>query len=122
MLYTIPSGFYQFPSAVGSCVTLSTDTTTTAAAAGCSSCSTGTLASSTCTVTHANGLTYSICTQVTNGNKPSVTSCYVGTFSASSNTASVTTCSPAVEFCKVRGISFYFILFKKLKLFIFNLF
>ncbi len=104
MVYTISPGFYQYPSAVGSCVLLSSDTTTTATEAGCSSCSTGTLASSTCTVTHANGLTYSICSQVADGNKPSVTSCYVGTFSVSSNSATVTTCSPAVEFCKVREI------------------
>ena len=113
MLYTIPSGFFQFPRALGSCVQLSSDIE----APGCSICSTAILASSTCTVTHPNGLTYSICSQLANGNKPSVTSCYVGTFSASVSSATATTCSPAGEFCKVRGISFNLIL-KLLKLFI----
>ncbi len=94
MVYTVLPGFYQFPTAIGSCVQ------STAAAGGCSSCSSTALASS-CKVTNSNGLSYSICSQVADGNKPSVTSCYVGTFSSTFNFATITTCSPAREFCKV---------------------
>ena len=99
MTYTILPGFYQFPTAVGSCVNQLSDATTSSTA-GCSSCSTASLAS-TCTVTLSNGLSYSVCSQATDGSKPSVTSCYVGTFSSTFNLATITACSPAVEFCKV---------------------
>ncbi len=95
MVYTISPGFYQFPTALGTCV-LSTDTS----APGCSSCSSASLASS-CTVTNPNGLTYSVCSQATNGNKPSVSSCYVGEFSSGLSSATIKACSSAVEFCKV---------------------
>ena len=106
MLYTLTPGFYQFPQAVGSCVKLSTDATTSSSP-GCSSCGNSTLTSSTCTVYQANGLSYSVCSQATDGNKPSVTSCYVGTFSPSLVSVLTTQCSKVVEFCQVRTLNFY---------------
>ena len=56
-----------------------------------------------CVLTSYDGFTTTYCSQVSAGNKPTVTSCYVGVFSATNglNTAKSTACSATYEYCKM---------------------
>ena len=89
-------GLAAFGTMIGKCVTAATDSD----ALSCTPCTSfpcGPIASS-------DGLVKAYCGQTTNANKPSITSCYVGTFSATSsaNTVVQTSCGTGTfEFCQV---------------------
>ena len=102
---------FALPTSTLSCVTYSTDTGTVND--GCESCSSSSLSAARgCVLYSTDGTTITTCSQATDGNKPLVTSCYVGQFTGTSS-PSITTCTSTDydEFCKVSIFLFLNIIF-----------
>ena len=92
---------FALPTSTLSCVTYSTDTGTVND--GCESCTTSSLSAARgCVLYSTDGTKITTCSQATDGNRPLVTSCYVGEFTGTSS-PSITTCSTSsfMEFCEV---------------------
>ena len=99
------SGLRALPTTQLACVTAVNTT-------DCSTCSAEQLSSSNgCLIYSSDGYNVTKCSTLPGGNKPAVSSCYVGTFASITGTAAKTTCSPNTEFCKVMRTFFFFLFF-----------
>ena len=110
---TYYSGLKTFPTTALSCVNASMDSSSNNI--GCNMCTADELNRvNGCQRTSYDGLQIAYCSQVDDGNRPSVSSCYVGKFSTTecSTAAKITACSPSTEFCKVYNLNFPPTLFK----------
>ena len=99
---------FALPETTLSCVTYTSDTDSAPGENdGCESCSTSSLSTARGCMLHSScGTKITYCSQVNDGNKPLVTSCYVGQFTAYS-LPPITNC-PAntfTEYCVVRKTS-----------------
>ena len=106
LVITYPTTFLSLPTTTLSCVIAEVDGdffNSSLTILGCANCSSTSLALERgCMLNTSDGLSITYCSQVEDGNRPQVTSCYQGPFSTTNVDSFMgTSCGSAFEFCRV---------------------